>query len=66
MQLKPVSYTHLDVYKRQPEVLAAGGIFMEKEPYEAVVCDNLVTSPAWPGNVEILKGFLKLLGVTAL
>ena len=50
----------------RPEVLAAGGIFMEKEPYEAVICDNLVTSPAWPGNVEILRGFLKLLGVTAL
>ena len=46
------------------EVLAAGGIFMEKEPYEAVIFENLVTSPAWPGNVEILKGFLKLLGVT--
>ena len=48
----------------RPEVLAAGGIFMEKEPYEAVIFENLVTSPAWPGNVEILKGFLKLLGVT--
>ena len=48
---------------------AAGGTgsrrhFMEKEPYEAVIFENLVTSPAWPGNVEILKGFLKLLGVT--
>ncbi|MFR2691731.1 MAG: DJ-1/PfpI family protein [Enterocloster bolteae] len=41
----------------RPEVLAAGGIFMEKEPYEAVIFENLVTSPAWPGNVEILKGF---------
>lgn len=46
-----------------PEVLAAGGVFLEKEPHEAVVFENLVTSPAWPGNVEILKEFLKLLGV---
>lgn len=46
-----------------PEVLAAGGVFLEKEPHEAVVYENLVTSPAWPGNVEILKEFLKLLGV---
>lgn len=45
----------------KPEVLASGGIFVEKEPQEAVVYENLVTSPAWPGNVEILKGFLKLL-----
>lgn len=47
----------------KPEVLAAGGIFLEKESHEAVVYENLVTSPAWPGNVEILKEFLKLLGV---
>lgn len=48
----------------KPEVLAAGAVFAEKEPYEAVVCGNLVTSPAWPGNAELLKGFLKLLGIT--
>lgn len=48
----------------KPEVLAVGGIFVEKEPHEALICGNLVTSPAWPGNVEILKEFLKLLGVT--
>ena len=47
----------------KPEVLAAGGIFEDKEPYEAVLCGNLVTSPAWPGNVELLRGFLRLLGV---
>lgn len=46
----------------KPEVLAAGGNYIEKESYEAVICENLVTSPAWPGNAEILKGFLKLLG----
>lgn len=47
----------------KPEVLAAGGSYIEKESHEAVIYENLVTSPAWPGNVEILKGFLKLLGV---
>lgn len=48
----------------KPEVLAAGGTYVEKEPHEAYICGNLVTSPAWPGNVEILRGFLKLMGVT--
>lgn len=47
----------------KPEVLAAGGIYAAMEPHEAITCENLVTSPAWPGNVEILRGFLKLLGV---
>ena len=39
----------------RPEVLAAGGIFMEKEPYEAVIFENLVTSPAWPGNEMCIR-----------
>lgn len=47
----------------KPEILAAGGIYVEMLPHEAMTCENLVTSPAWPGNVEILKGFLKLLNV---
>ncbi len=45
----------------RPEVEAAGGIFVEKEAHEALIYENLVTSPAWPGNVEIIRGFLKLL-----
>lgn len=48
----------------KPEVLASGGEFEDREPYEAVVCGNLVTSPAWPGNTELLKEFLRLLGIT--
>lgn len=48
----------------RPEVMAAGGTYVEMQPYEALVHENLVTSPAWPGNVEILRGFLKLLGVS--
>lgn len=47
----------------RPEVEMAGGLFVEKEPWEAVTEGNLVTSPAWPGNPEILKGFLVLLGI---
>ena len=47
----------------RPEVFAAGGIYVEMEPHEALTDGNLVTSPAWPGNVEILKGFLRLLPV---
>lgn len=47
----------------KPEVTAAGGIFIEKQADESVTDGNLVTSPAWPGNVAILKDFIKLLGV---
>ena len=46
----------------KPEVEMAGGIFVEKEPWEAVTDGNLATSPAWPGNPELLKSFLALLG----
>ena len=47
----------------KPEEEMAGGIYVEKEPWEAVTDGNLTTSPAWPGNPEILKSFLVLLGV---
>lgn len=47
----------------KPEVLAVGGIFAEVEADKAVVEGNLVTAPAWPGNVELLKGFLRLLEI---
>lgn len=46
-----------------PEVKQAGGLFLEVPPDKAVVDGNLVTAPAWPGNVEILRQFLVLLGV---
>ena len=44
-------------------VVTAGGIFADKEPWEAVTDENLTTSPAWPGNPELLKSFLELMGV---
>lgn len=47
----------------KPEVEQAGGIFKDVSPENAVVDKNLVTSPAWPGNIAILREFLKLLGV---
>lgn len=46
-----------------PEVKQAGGLYLEVPPDRAVVDGNLVTAPAWPGNVEILRQFLELLGV---
>lgn len=45
----------------KPEAIAVGGKFIDVPSDQAVVDKNLVTSPAWPGNVEILKGFIKLL-----
>lgn len=47
----------------RPEIQAVGGIYVDKESEEAVVCGNLATSPAWPGNAALLKEFLKLLGI---
>lgn len=48
----------------KPEIRAAGGTYVEMQPHEAFIHENLVTSPAWPGNVEILRGFLKLLDLS--
>lgn len=47
----------------KPEVIMAGGIFIDKNPDESVVDGNLITSPAWPGNTAILKDFLSVLNV---
>ncbi len=44
-----------------PDVRMAGGTFVEVAPEQAVVCGNLATSPAWPGNTAILREFLKLI-----
>ncbi|MGL6106740.1 DJ-1/PfpI family protein [Romboutsia sp.] len=45
-----------------PDIILAGGIYIQVGGDEVVVDGNLVTSPAWPRNVEILQGFIKLLG----
>lgn len=47
----------------KPEVIMAGGIFLDKNPNESLVDGNIVTSPAWLGNTAILKDFLELLKV---
>ena len=45
-----------------PEVIAAGGRFVET-PIDGVHVDgNLVTSPAWPAHPAWLAAFLKVLG----
>ena len=49
LRILPVSYTHLDVYKRQDQAHVDG---------------NLVTAPAWPAHPAWLREFLKLLGTT--
>ncbi len=45
----------------KPEVVAVGGHFIDVEAHEVVTCKNLVTSPTWLGNVELLKSFYELL-----
>lgn len=44
-----------------PDVKLAGGKYVEVAPDESVVDGNLVTSPAWPGNIAILRDFIRLL-----
>jgi len=44
------------------DVILAGGNFVEADYDEAVVDGNLITSPAWPGNVAILREFARALG----
>ncbi|TWP23314.1 DJ-1/PfpI family protein [Apibacter muscae] len=46
-----------------PDVELAGGNYKKVGPSETVVDGNLATSPAWPGNVSILKEFYKMLGI---
>lgn len=47
-----------------PDITVAGGIYKEVDADKAVVDDNLVTSPAWPGHPAILKEFYRILGIT--
>ncbi len=44
------------------DVRMAGGNFVEVEPDQSVVDGNLITAPAWPGNVAILRDFARALG----
>lgn len=46
-----------------PEVMMAGGNFVEVAPDDVVVDGNLITSPAWPGNTAILRAFVHSLGI---
>lgn len=46
----------------EPEIVAAGGTYIPKEADESYVEGNLVTAPAWPGNVAILRDFIKKFG----
>jgi protease I len=45
-----------------PEVVAAGGNYMELPMDKACVDGNLVTAPAWPAHPAWLAAFLKVLG----
>lgn len=45
-----------------PEVIAAGGDYVEIPVDQAYVDGNLVTAPAWPAHPAWLSEFLKVLG----
>ena len=47
-----------------PEVVLAGGTFVEKAADGVHVDGNFVSGPAWPAHPAVLAGFLKLLGAT--
>lgn len=46
-----------------PEIILAGGHYIEKEADDVVIDGNLITSPAWPGNTAILRAFIYQLGI---
>lgn len=46
-----------------PEIILAGGNYIETEPDDVVVDGNLITSPAWPGNTALLKAFIYAVGI---
>jgi len=45
-----------------PEVVAAGGNFVEIAVHESHVDGNLITAPAWPAHPAWLNAFMKCLG----
>ncbi|GGA10518.1 DJ-1/PfpI family protein [Okeania sp. KiyG1] len=45
-----------------PDVLRAGGKYVEVAADQVVVDDNLVTAPAWPAHPQWLAAFLQVLG----
>ena len=45
-----------------PDIILAGGTYVEVDVDKAVVDGNLVTAPAWPGDTAIVAEFAKLLG----
>ena len=45
-----------------PEVVMAGGVYLEVPADKAVVDGKLVTSPAWPGVANLMKSFTELIG----
>jgi protease I len=51
-------------YSVEPEVVAAGGTYVNVPATETVVDGNLVTTPAWPGHATWIAAFLKVLGTS--
>jgi len=45
-----------------PEVILAGGLYVEVPIHEAVIDGRLVTAPAWPAHPRWLAAFLEVLG----
>ena len=51
MSIIPVSYTHLDVYKRQASY--SGSFFITSKPASEIVTD--IDSPALVGCIDVYK-----------
>ncbi|RMD52214.1 MAG: DJ-1/PfpI family protein [Nitrospirae bacterium] len=49
-----------------PDVVNAGGDWIQVDYGKAVIDENLVTAPAWPAHPEWLSKFLELLGTKIL
>lgn len=47
----------------KPEIIAAGGEFVDVEGDVAITDGNLVTSQSWAAHISIMKAFIKVLGI---
>lgn len=47
----------------KPEIISAGGEFVDVEGDVAITDGNLVTSQSWAAHISIMKAFIKVLGI---
>ncbi|EGR30492.1 hypothetical protein IMG5_130840 [Ichthyophthirius multifiliis] len=51
-------------YACEPEVKLAGANFLKLDANKAILHNNIVSTPAWPGHQDSIRKFSELLGTT--